>query len=512
MAILTGSIHDTSGITLGVFGGNAVKYFPLGRLQSATAYGVCITAVFSRKEWNDMFSIYGGATEFTQYAVDQMIRDPDLVVGSKVIFHNRSGRTRVVTAHATGLCRVPNSALWESGYLLVIDEDGQKTRFYVAPAEMPDNYDLTDNIPAPVVDQADWTETDPNSPNYIVNKPINSATLEPPAQYELVVGDTFELFWKGIIRSVLPETCYIKASCTKGNPYRRRFVFTPTASDIGTHVLNLELHDGQSGALLDTKDVKLVVKAKGTSPATEKVIMYVGDSLTMGGYVPEEFDRRLTASGGSPTGDGLTNISFIGTTSDTGTSTPYTGNSGWQFLHYNAEGSPFWNADKGAIDFAKFVTDHNKDHLDYVYVLLGWNSARFAEDENKAHVRTFIDNVHAAFPSCKVVLMGIQIPSFDGCAGNYGANTKAFSDYGGLVEYVFNLNQWYTDLAEEYDNVSYINISGQFDSDYNMPTAEIAVNVRNTATETRQNNGIHPTQAGCFQIADACYRHFTHEL
>lgn len=416
--------------------------------------------------------------------------------------------------------------------------------------------------------------------------------LETPEQYALVVGDCFELFWKGVVHAVHPENYYVKAKCTKGQAFRRKFVFTPTQSDVGVHALSLELYD-DAHALIDSKTVKLVVKAKATAPDREKVVLYVGDSLTDGGYVPEEFDRRLTAVGGAPEGDGLTNIAFIGNRSDTGTSTRYVGNSGWQFSSYGsamksdafmwiecadhgktaadqhsvyldansvqwkletiedtriklirassagvlpdqgtltwsfgggngdpivytaasqAAGNPFWNEATDQIDFAAFVQAQGKESLDYVYVLLGWNSARLSESETKTAARTWIDGVLSAFPECQIVLLGLEVPAFDGLAQNYGANTNLYSEYDALLNYVFALNRWYASLAAEYANVSFLNIAGQFDSDYNMQCAEFAVNTRNSKKEIRQINGIHPAQSGYFQIADACYRDLTHRL
>jgi lysophospholipase L1-like esterase len=56
--------------------------------------------------------------------------------------------------------------------------------------------------------------------------------------------------------------------------------------------------------------------------------------------------------------------------------------------------------------------------------------------------------------------------------------------------------------------VEYIALSPQFDSEYNFPYSNIAVNTRNTTTESIENNGIHPSTDGYEQIADAVYREF----
>ena len=63
-----------------------------------------------------------------------------------------------------------------------------------------------------------------------------------------------------------------------------------------------------------------------------------------------------------------------------------------------------------------------------------------------------------------------------------------------------------------FTDITVVNLSGQFDSDNNMPENNRVVNVRNTKTEIYQTNGIHPANSGYMQIADAVYREFVHLL
>lgn len=426
----------------------------------------------------------------------------------------------------------------------------------------------------------------------IVGSKENTVTLQTPDHYSLVVGDTFEMFYKGIINAANPEMYDVVISCTKGSAYSKRFIFTPTAADVGKHTMTVELY-GLNHNLLDRKEVVLEVKNKVSSPTEEKVILYVGDSLAVNGAVPGELYRRLTASDGAPKGDGLRNISLIGTCRSNYCNN-YEGYGGYTFDQFNEEskydyiqwiyckhdktnddqhsvysdsngnqwkletvennrikviavdttkilpatfgnltwvsggvnhskitftgvedasGNPFWDDTTGAVDFAKYVSKQGKNKLDYVYVLLGWNGLWGRTEENyKAKVRTFINNILASFPNCKIALLGLQIPARDGLGVNYGAN-GIYSRYYELMQSVWDLNEWYSDLAEEYpNNVNYINVAGQFDTENNMPIATRTVNARNSKTETYQSNGVHPAYEGYLQIADACYRDFIHKL
>ena len=57
-----------------------------------------------------------------------------------------------------------------------------------------------------------------------------------------------------------------------------------------------------------------------------------------------------------------------------------------------------------------------------------------------------------------------------------------------------------------------MNIAGQFDTENNMLEGNYVVNTRNSKTEIRQNNGVHPDIEGYLQIADAVYRSIVHRL
>ena len=124
-----------------------------------------------------------------------------------------------------------------------------------------------------------------------------------------------------------------------------------------------------------------------------------------------------------------------------------------------------------------------------------------------------MDALHAAYPKAPVRIMGLQVPSVKGgTAASYGASLPYCDDYG-LTRYVMELNMAYEAWTQEpayRDFMEFINISGQFDSDYNMPSAERNVNTRNNTTELIGINGVHPTCEGYMQIADAAFRNMVH--
>ena len=188
-----------------------------------------------------------------------------------------------------------------------------------------------------------------------------------------------------------------------------------------------------------------------------------------------------------------------------------------------AEGNPFWDADEGQVNFKTYCERNGFGQVDYLYTLLSWNAlgVYYSEPDSTAvaahakNARTLIRILHSQYPGAKVKVMGIQTPSLDGGTGqNYGANS-GYSNWYGLVRSVMGMNLAYQALANEEEfkgYVEFINISGQFDSEYNMPSQSKPVNTRSAATERVGTNGVHPSTAGYLQIGDAAFRSMVGEL
>ena len=337
--------------------------------------------------------------------------------------------------------------------------------------------------------------------------------LHLPKAYSLVVGDTFELFYKGVMLCKDPYRYNIRVTCNAGKAYSRKFVFTPTAP--GTHTLKIQVTD-DFGNIIDTQSTQLVVSEKMASPGSNIHVLCLGDSLTAGGEWVDEVFRRLTKTtsvtqhnAAAPVGDGLSNITFVGKKT-TKNGAGYEGIGGWKYSNYmdagNAENPFVYN---GKVDFDAYCADLGISKIDRCHILLGWNMAGAAEESWKADAKALIDLLIAHNSAIKIVLLGLQIPAYDGLGDNYGAN-GTYANYRGLQEYVFNVDKWNADITADYpNNVSHISIAGQFDTENNMPTANTTPNIRNTTQIKQQNNGVHPANEGYYQIADAAYRKFT---
>lgn len=156
-----------------------------------------------------------------------------------------------------------------------------------------------------------------------------------PNKFDLIVGDTFELFYKGISKCINSDIydyeVVIDNGSNLGKSYKRKYVYTPEEKDIGEHTVIITMRDN-AGNILDQKNTIFKVNEIPVSPQNEEIILNIGDSLSSGGDWILEFYRRITASDGSPTGYGLKNIKFIGKCSRSGVG--YEGYGGWTFSSY----------------------------------------------------------------------------------------------------------------------------------------------------------------------------------
>lgn len=424
----------------------------------------------------------------------------------------------------------------------------------------------------------------------------NSIKVSLPDELTAVVGDTLQLFLRGIVCAVNPYIYDLFVTCNKGGQYPRYFQILPTSGDAGDYDWTITVRDNNKNVLSTSKTILKIVDVV-KSPESELNVACFGDSLTSGGFWCREAHRRLTETGGSPAGKGLTNINFVGKKKND--TTGYFGEGGWNWSDYTSakrpafrfqvsgvtqlnmdavytnngfeykiieinvtEGvgnilcstssssnvpqtsgvltrksgngdatisyssfeedvaNPLWNTETNQMDFVPYANEYCNGRIDVVYTLLTWNGLVSWKDDWTSfltQVKRFADALHRDFPNAKMKILGIQIPSLNGgIAANYGSIGNGITDTFGTINTVFNMNEVYQDFANQSDYkdwVEFVNVSSQFDSEYNMPSNEEYVNTRNTAFKERiGTNGVHPASSGYLQIGDVVYRNFIKEF
>ena len=341
-------------------------------------------------------------------------------------------------------------------------------------------------------------------------------------RYELVAGDNFQLFFRGVVQAVNPYNYHIRIVTPKGIVRPRYYEWTPGSADVGNYPLTLQVLD-HNGNVLGQDQTTLVVKA-AAAPKQDVNILCIGDSLTAGGIWPAEAYRRLAATGGTPAGHGFSKIHFVGTKTKTvnGLTVGYEGSGGWTWDSYLGKNSPFYDSNTGKISFKSYCQKNGIADIDVLCVMLTWNNQSIPSNTYQnldgghfADARQLLDLLHSEYPNAKVRLMGLQMPCQNGGLGaSFGAGNPMSDTYGMLVSAMhYNAAlERLSDLPQYRDFVQYVDVAAQFDTDYNMPDKSRPANNRTDVTEVLGNDGLHPSTSGYYQIADAIYRALCHDI
>lgn len=197
----------------------------------------------------------------------------------------------------------------------------------------------------------EYTEREVIDPNYLPdseNQGGEESSLQVflPDKIHAVVGDTIQVFFKGIVKSVDALKYNVCIKCSKGSIYHRYWQYTPSVGDAGNYTFQVYVRDDNGGTLASAS-CTLVVSDAPSSPATTKKVVCVGASETSNGIWPAELGRRLVGTGGTPIADGITNVELCGTKSRNGFG--YIGNSGWAWVEYATKGRAAFRFTVGTI-------------------------------------------------------------------------------------------------------------------------------------------------------------------
>ena len=346
-------------------------------------------------------------------------------------------------------------------------------------------------------------------------------------QYDLVVGDHFQLFYVGVVKTFNIKNEGIRVQCSVGRQMPRYFEYTPTEEDAGkSYKLTLTTRK-LDGTVISLGETTLVVHPKLTDSTTPSHvnILIIGDSLTYKGEWAGEGLRRIY--GGDP-GILPAPLGLNATCTSYGTNTHvingfrvyHEGRSGWRWSNFlqKTTTNPFYNSADNSIDFKDHAERYNNQGADLIAILMSWNgsdvTAEFdcteAINRNLADAATLIRQAHSDFPNAKIICLGLQISSLNGGTGMWYGAAGRLSDMYGAAFYAFDYSKALEEMVtnEEFGEYCYyIDTKGQFDTEYNMPKTEVSVNDRNTTdTEYIGTDGVHPTTEGYYQIGDAFYR------
>ena len=262
------------------------------------------------------------------------------------------------------------------------------------------------------------------------------------------------------------------------------------------------------GKVIDTKRVKIYVA--DTTKVTNKTrrIMYLGDSFTGMAVRSGETANLISQTT-------LTDTKLIGRSIGQGSGNKFTGTGGYSWANYtdNPNTLPsaypnnyLWVDSYNNISMKHFVQNTlNEAQLDYLVILLGWNdyeNGAFANKFNwfglKMRAKKLIENTHIGFPNCKIILEGYHYM--------YPYNRKSYGNAMPQVrqnKYIYDLNKLYQEIANEYDYVTFVQMSCQIDVLHNMTMEGTKVNKRSEKTVEYCKDCVHPANEGFYQYSDA---------
>jgi lysophospholipase L1-like esterase len=309
---------------------------------------------------------------------------------------------------------------------------------------------------------------------------------------------------------------------TKGRQDAVGWNYTPSSSDAGSTTLDLTAY--VAGVQVATKQAALITKALSAGNGVSRKVLVIGDSTSDAGTSTTtalgmkwlaEF-ARLSAI------DTATDWAFVGSQEATGpdsTGTSRTvrheGYSGRDVnWHYTNASSPF--VFSGAFNFATYLSTNSITMAsgDWVLIHLGINDVFAATTDDAAlltiltahtQLDAIIANVKAAVSGVRIAFLATIPPAIsqDAFGDDYSSNQS-------LWRYSRNRCLWVRELLAKYDTATQraANVfvfPSWIDRTNNFPTTSTTYNSRNSTTYSKQDNGVHPTTYGYWQMADAVY-------
>lgn len=345
-------------------------------------------------------------------------------------------------------------------------------------------------------------------------------------EYPIVYGNRLELFKQNMVHSIYDYydlNANISDTTAKGDYYggfKENGYFFDSVNgkqpfNITFNLKNEVIGFDASKTIQNSYTTKIIPCTKKTSPSSNKNILIIGDSWTEWGHWVQEFKRRLiggtSSEEGYPNGDGLTNISFVGSKTLIYENPKVTKTEGISGKHVgwfltDAE-SPF--IINGRFDVSGYCSKNNISAIDYIIILLG---ANFPTNTND--FKNFINYFKAYNPSVKV-LVGTNIMNYT----TWGAHLESANAQGLLNMGIksANSNFWkyaeynnqVRDMCAEMNNVFYVDVPSQVDCINNYGFELVNANNRNSNTKVKQGiNNVHPAKEAYLQVADAFYNAF----
>ena len=340
-----------------------------------------------------------------------------------------------------------------------------------------------------------------------------------PEKIYAVPGVEMNVYFNNIVTVINPANYVFDVDCPKGRNDLKRWRFTPVPEDAGTYKWSIRIYNMEGEVARG--ETQLIVLPADAGKGKNLSLMMIGASQTQNGYYPDRVVELMSRPG---------NPAFRTVGSRGARQGKHEGYGGWRWgCFFTRKGgkmmdgqdprrpvgyrSPFLFPGKnGALEFdlQRYFDKYNGGNIpDVVSFQLGINDFFLADDSSIARMTEEslknMEKLIGEFRKLKKVprIMIFQhIPGAgqDGFGRNYRCGRTSW-------QYRKNLDHYNRALLKKGKEMKltvvpvYINI----DTEKNYPTVEEPVNIGNSRTVIRQDNGVHPAPAGYYQMGDTLY-------
>ena len=160
-----------------------------------------------------------------------------------------------------------------------------------------------------------------------------------------------------------------------------------------------------------------------------------------------------------------------------------------------------------ADDYCKLSESEEHGKIDIIVFSLGTNDVFSNSTTVKTNALKLIDAFHRDFPNGKVIIVSPLLPDPNGGMGNsYGADSDKY--WNQIARRMYDLYGTYQEIASDANYsgfVSFVHAGIFVDIENAYQYTDARVNARVAVTERLGTNGVHPSQIGYSQMADAIF-------
>lgn len=313
----------------------------------------------------------------------------------------------------------------------------------------------------------------------------------------------------------------VKDFYMSGNPHsiytisNDNWIKVPDDGSISADTVKInDVRTGEAVYSISNIAFKRISKVDVTNPAKTKNVLLIGDSLMDGGKLPCEIKNIIVND------FSVTNLNFVGHKEDIDGDVVCRncGVGGMTLADYNktnnndGRGSGTWSNPflfNGVVSFTDYMAKYSEGGmLDYCVIECGVNdmiALSSTPDDVAEQLKILIDNIHAEYPSCKIVV----------CGQKYANDIQTTVNSYMWNNQVMNMNRAYQTLCESSDYAPfcvYTDIGALFDNLMMAPHEYVIVYKGSDDTKIVVTDWLHPNTAGYYYIAEAIASALLHYL